>query len=165
MSDVTVETLQDLMERRLKELGQRRGRGEQISLHEAYDRMVEKAGEGADLPTYEVFRRIRTSGHSKITDRTADALATMLDVDVDVVLAAAGQRPRLDKFELPERANRLNESERAAVLGVVDAILAAAEELPRSGNVVYMTQGSGKTAAMMQMMQTEAARRDEDGKD
>lgn len=163
MSDVTVETLQDLMERRLKELGQRRGRGEQISLHEAYDRMVEKAGEGADLPTYEVFRRIRTSGHSKITDRTADALATMLDVDVDVVLAAAGQRPRLTKFELPERANKLTESERAAVLGVVDAILSAAEEMPRSSPVIYMTQGSGKSAAAVNMMkmQTEAARDDD----
>ena len=61
MSDVNAETLQDLMERRLKELGQRRGRGEQISLHEAYDRLVESGAK--DVPTYEVFRRIR-QGHT-----------------------------------------------------------------------------------------------------
>lgn len=125
MSDVNAETLQDLMERRLKELGQRRGRGEQISLHEAYDRLVDKAGPDADIPTYEVFRRIRTQGHRKITDRTADALATMLEVDVNEVLDAAGQRTRLGRFELPRTADRLDESERAAVLGVVDAILRA----------------------------------------
>lgn len=124
MSDVN-ETLQDLLERRLKELGQRRGRGEQISLHEAYDRMVEKLGKDADVPTYEVFRRIRTTGHAKITDRTADALATMLEVGVNEVLEAAGQRKRLGRFDLPRSADRLDEAERAAVLGVVDAILKA----------------------------------------
>lgn len=160
MSDVNAETLQDLMERRLKELGQRRGRGEQISLHEAYDRMVGELGEDADVPTYEVFRRIRTRGHSKVTPRTANALATMLGVDVDEVLLAAGQRPRLSKFELPDRADQLTESERKAVLGVVDAILAAGEE-PRSG-VVWHMQGSGKTASMMQQMQRTAARKDND---
>lgn len=157
MSDVTAETLQDLMERRLKELGQRRGRGEQISLHEAYDRLLEKVGPDGDVPTYEVFRRIRTSGHSKITARTADALATMLGVDVDEVLRAAGQRPRLTRFELPERADQLTESERKAVLGVVDAILDASDQA-RHGTV-WMSAGSGKTQTMV--MQTKAARTDQ----
>jgi predicted DNA-binding protein len=123
LSDVN-ETLQELLERRLREMGKRRGRGESFSLNEAYDRLVEKAGEGADVPTYEVFRRIR-QGHSKITDRTADALATMLDLDVNEVLEAAGQRKRLGRFDLPRSADRLDEAERAAVLGVVDAILRA----------------------------------------
>jgi hypothetical protein len=162
LSDVNAETLQDLMERRLKELGQRRGRGEQISLHEAYDRLLEKVGRDADVPTYEVFRRIRTSGHTRITDRTADALATMLEVDVDQVLVAAGQRPRLTKFELPDRADRLTENERKAVLGVVDAILAASEQ-PRV-DIVWHTTGSGKTlsaAQHMQEMQRAAARRED----
>ena len=136
MSDVNAETLQDLMERRLKELGQRRGRGEQISLHEAYDRMVEKLGEGAKPPTYEVFRRIRTQGHNRLSDRTADALATMLEVDVNVVLEAAGERKRLGPFQLPSTADRLNEAERAAVLGVVDAILQAGGR----GNVRPLTK-------------------------
>lgn len=153
------ETLQNLMERRLKELGQRRGRGEQISLHEAYERLVEKVGPDADVPTYEVFRRIR-QGHARITDRTADALATMLGVKVDEVLVAAGQRPRLEKFELPSRADRLTDGERKAVLSVVDAILDAADQ-DRGGSVVRLAKGSGKTEAM-QRMQTKAARSDED---
>lgn len=156
MSDVNAETLQDLMERRLKELGQRRGRGEQISLHEAYDRLVERAGEDGDVPTYEVFRRIR-QGHTKITDRTADALATMLGVDVDQVLVAAGQRPRLTRFELPMRADRLTESERKAVLGVVDAILEAG---PRA-DIAWDQPVQLRTAEDMQRSQRAAARRED----
>ncbi|WP_210651306.1 hypothetical protein [Nocardioides sp. SYSU D00065] len=156
MSDVNAETLQDLMERRLKELGQRRGRGEQISLHEAYDRLVEKVGPGGDVPTYEVFRRIR-QGHSKITDRTADALATMLGVDVEQVLIAAGQRPRLTKFELPARADRLTESERRAVLGVVDAILDAGPRV----DTAWDTPVPLRTAEDMRRPQRAAARRED----
>ncbi|GEB13588.1 hypothetical protein GUY44_06915 [Pimelobacter simplex] len=125
MSDVN-ETLQDLMERRLYELGRRRGRGESISLREAWQRLPEDEN-GARRPTYEVFRRIRQAGHSNITDETADALATMLDVPVGDVLVAAGQRPRLGRFELPRRADRLTQGERDVVMGVVDAILTAGE--------------------------------------
>lgn len=154
MSDVNAETLQDLMERRLKELGQRRGRGEQISLHEAYDRLV--ASGAKDVPTYEVFRRIR-QGHSKITDRTADALATMLGVDVDQVLVAAGQRPRLTRFELPMRADRLTESERKAVLGVVDAILEAGPRV----DLAWDQPVQLRTAEDMQRSQRAAARRED----
>lgn len=119
------ETLQDLLERRLREMGQRRGRGESISLREAWLRLPEDE-KGTRAVSYETVRRIRELGHTKIGDQTADALATMLDVDVDVILRAAGQRVRLGRFELPKRADRLTENERAAVLGVVDAILDAA---------------------------------------
>lgn len=123
MSDVN-ETLQQLLERRLREMGKRRGRGESISLREAWQRLPEDE-HGQRRPTYEVFRRIRQTGHSNITDETADALATMLDVPVDQVLRSAGQRPRLGRFELPRRADRLTGSERTVVLSVVDAILEA----------------------------------------
>lgn len=125
MSDVT-ETLQDLMERRLRELGHRRGRGESISLREAWQRLPEDEN-GQRRPTYEVFRRIRQSGHSNISEETAVALATMLDVDLGDVNRAAGRRAPLGRFELPTRADRLNDTERGVVLGVVDAILDAAE--------------------------------------
>lgn len=133
MSDVN-ETLQDLMERRLREMGKRRGRGESISLREAYQRFVDQVADqnargGPDapiqVPTYEVFRRIR-NGHTRISDPTASALATMLGVDVNDVYAAAGQPPRLGRFELPSRADRLDGQQRAVVLNVVDAILDAA---------------------------------------
>lgn len=125
MSDMT-ETLQDLLERRLREMGKRRGRGENLSLREAWMRLPEEDGKRA--VSYETVRRIREIGHTKINDQTADALATMLDVDIDVVLEAAGQRRRLGRFELPRRADRLTEPERAAILGVVDAILSAGGE-------------------------------------
>jgi hypothetical protein len=136
LSDVT-ETLQELMERRLRELGKRRGRGEAFSLHEAYERMLERVNdENARRahtdevpmpapPTYEVFRRIR-NGHSTISETTAAALATMLDVPEGDVAAAMGVRPPLGPFELPARADRLNERERRVVVDVVDAILTAA---------------------------------------
>ena len=133
------ETLQDLMERRLQQMRQRRGRGESISLREAYQRLLEQinqrnaehAAAGRDEqepapPTYEVFRRIR-NGHTRITDNTAVALATMLDVDVDEVHAAAGIRPSLGRFELPTRADRLDDQQREVVLAVVDTILRASD--------------------------------------
>lgn len=126
MSDVN-ETLHELMERRLRDLGRRRGRGESISLHEAYERLVEQSA-GKKIPSYEVFRRIRVEGHTRIKDETASALATMLEVDVNEVLAAAGIRPRLGRFELPTRADRLTGEQRAVVMGVVDAILDAGEQ-------------------------------------
>lgn len=83
--------------------------------------------EGKRVPSYETFRRIRELGHSNISDETAAALATMLDVDVDEVYAAARIRPRLGRFELPSRADRLDGPARKAVLGVIDAILSAGE--------------------------------------
>lgn len=155
MSDVN-ETLQDLMERRLKELGKRRGRGESISLREAWQRLpVDENGDRR--PTYETFRRIRQAGHSNISDETADALATMLDVPVDDVLVAAGQRRRLGRFELPRRADRLTKSERDAVIGIIDAILEAGS---RTGRVDYgfdrttdvLFMGSGKTSDFVQSL-------------
>lgn len=89
-------------------------------------RLPEQA-DGSRAVSYETVRRIRELGHNKIGDTTADALATMLEVSVDEVLTAAGQRKRLGPFRMPRRAERLNETERAAVLGVVDAILNAAD--------------------------------------
>ena len=121
------ETLQELLERRLRELGHRRGRGENLSLREAYLRLPEQPGGGRAI-SYETVRRIRETGHHNISDDTADAIAVMLKVKVDEVLLAAGQRRRLGRFELPRRADRLNERERQTVLDVVDAILDAAEQ-------------------------------------
>lgn len=139
MGNVT-ETLQELLERRLRELGQRRGRDESLSLREAWLRLPENE-QGERRPTYEVFRRIRQSGHHNISDETAAALATMLAVDVDEVLAAAHQRPHLGRFELPRKADQLNEKERGAVLGVIEAILdAGADQQERVVKVNFQPQ-------------------------
>lgn len=118
MSDVN-ETLQELLDRRLREMG---GQHEPRTLRAAY-LALPKDG---DWVTYEVVRRA-TKGHTRITDRAARTIATMLAVDEDDVRRAAGQRPDLGPFELPPRADRLSESERGVVLSVVDAILSAAE--------------------------------------
>lgn len=122
MSDVN-ETLQELLDRRLREMG---GRHEPRTLRSAY-MALPKDG---DWVTYEVVRRA-AKGHTRITDRAARTLATMLAVDEDQVRRAAGQRPNLGTFELPPRASRLNEGERSVVLSVVDAILSAAEGASR----------------------------------
>ncbi|WKN47111.1 hypothetical protein [Nocardioides sp. Arc9.136] len=119
-------------------MGKRRGRGENISLREAYqrlldstnDRNAERVETGEEQlgppPTYEVFRRIR-NGHSRISDATASALATMLDVPIEDVYTAAKIRPRLGRFTLPTRADRLDDQQRQVVLSVIDAILQAGE--------------------------------------
>lgn len=152
MNDVN-ETLQQLVERRLREMGQRRGRGENLSLREAWLRLPEQDG-GTRAVSYETVRRIRELGHNKIGDATADALATMLEVPVDEILAAAGQRKRLGPFRLPRRAERLNESERAVVIGVVEAILDAAEGA-RTAMIAELSPRE-----LMQQPVKKAARRD-----
>lgn len=128
MSDMT-ETLQQLVERRLREMGKRRGRGENISLREAWLRLPE--GDDGQRPvSYETVRRIREQGHTNIGRATAIALATMFEVPVEEIQTAAGQRPEAGPFVLPPRADRLKPNERQAVLAVVDAILDAAQGGP-----------------------------------
>lgn len=107
-------------------MGQRRGRGEKLSLREVWQTLP--ADENGKRPiSYELVRRVQVEGHKNISDRAADAIATMLDVAVGDVLTAAGQRARLGRFELPRRADRLTDSERDVVVAVVDAILGAAD--------------------------------------
>ena len=125
MSDVN-ETLQQLVERRLQELGRRRGRGEKLSLREVWQTLPTD-DQGKRPISYELVRRVQVEGHTNISDRAADAIATMFDVAVSDVMVAAGQRPRLGRFELPRRADRLTDQERDVVRGVVDAILDAAD--------------------------------------
>lgn len=129
MSDVN-ETLQQLLDRRLREMGAHRG--EPLSLLEAYNAIP---GDHSDTVTYEVLRRVRQEGHTRIGDKAVRTIATMLDLDESVVRRAAGQRPKQGPFQLPARADKLNERERAVVLSVVDVILAAAEAAQDSAPV------------------------------
>lgn len=114
------ETLQDLVQRRQRELGDK---GAPLSTRQVWLR-----GGGEETWSYETVRRIVEAGHHKIGDRVADALALALDVPVSSVLKAAGQRPRQGRFELPRRADRLVESERKTVIAVIDAILEAGDQ-------------------------------------
>lgn len=119
------ESLSELIARRLVELTQRRG-GAVVSLHSAWEVLPPKQ-DGSPLVSYETIRRVSIGEHTNIGDETADAIAMMLGVPVDDVLAAAGQRVRLGRFTLPRRADKLEKKERRTVLAVVDAILDAAE--------------------------------------
>lgn len=129
------ETLQQLVERRLYEMGKSRGRDEALNLLEVWQSLPEDE-RGKRPISYEIVRRIAKGEHRNIGDRAADAVATMLDVPVGDVLKAAGQRPRLGRFDLPRRADRLNEKERTVVLSVVDAILGAADAAAREERTV-----------------------------
>lgn len=119
--DGVPETLQQLLRRRLGEMGRARGRDEPLPLLEAFNAVREP------LVTYELVRRVEKDGHTNIGDKAVATIATMLGVDENDVRRAAGQRPALEPFHLPRRADKLVESERDAVLGIIDAILDAGE--------------------------------------
>lgn len=118
------ETLQQLVQRRQREMG---APGDPISTRQVWLR-----GGGQESWSYETVRRIVEEGHHRIGDKIADALAVALDVPGSKVMAAAGQRPRLGRFELPRRADRLTEHERGVVVSVVDAILEASAQPARA---------------------------------
>lgn len=136
--DLVSETLKELTQRRLAEIGRQRG-GEPQSLLSAWEELPEDDN-GKRAISYETARRVAEGDHTNIGDKTANALATMLGVHVDDVLLAAGKRVRLGRFTLPERADRLDRKERKAVLAVVDAILDAAEGKAGTGDVANAAQ-------------------------
>lgn len=137
------ETLQQLVERRLYEMGMSRGRGESLKLLEVWHSLPEDE-RGKRPVSYETVRRIVRGEHRNIGDRAADALATMLDVPVGEVLKAAGQRPRLGRFDLPRRADRLNERERNVIVSVVDTILSAASAASSHEATGHAQLGDGR---------------------
>lgn len=116
-----VRDLQQLVNDRLHELGDRKG---PLSARQAAARANGKV-------SYETLRLIARGDHSgKLTDETVDGLALALDVPRSRVLAAMGlalTQP-LPPFMLPDRANRLTRPQRKVVLSVVDAILGAVAE-------------------------------------
>ncbi|MFC6006473.1 hypothetical protein [Angustibacter luteus] len=109
--------LQQLVERRLRELGDHRG---PMPTRRAAARSEGKV-------SYETLRLLKLGQHSgAISAEVAEGLALALDVPLTTVLEVAGQRIPLGPFVLPKRAETLTKAERAAVLSVVDAILGAA---------------------------------------
>lgn len=109
--------LQQLVERRLRELGDHRG---PMPTRRAAARSQGKV-------SYETLRLLKIGQHSgAISSEVAEGLALALDVPLETVLEVAGQRIPLGPFVLPKRAETLTKAERAVVLSVVDAILGAA---------------------------------------
>ncbi len=121
-----VRDLQQLVERRLKELGGQRG---PMSARQA-------AARSEGRVSYETLRLLLRGQHSGSIEReTAEGVALALDVSVETVLRLVGQRIPLGPFVLPKRADTLTPPERAAVLSVVDAILGAASQDRTSADV------------------------------
>jgi hypothetical protein len=111
--------LQQLVERRLRELGDHRG---PMPTRRAAARSQGKV-------SYETLRLLKIGQHSgAISTEVAEGLALALDVPLTTVLEVAGQRIPLGPFVLPKRAETLTKAERAVVLSVVDAILTAAAQ-------------------------------------
>lgn len=117
VSDDPVDRLQDLILTRLQQLGDRSG---PMSAREAARR-----ADGA--VSYETIRNLaRGVRHrGRITDRVAAGLAKAIDVPVERIYEAAGAPTPGQRWQWPERFDRLNPSERSLVEDVAGAILDA----------------------------------------
>lgn len=109
------ESLQDLIRRIMREQDIDCVRSLYRRLPDAHDRV-----------TYETVRKLANGEQRGTRDtRVFRDLAIMLRVDENDVRAAMGVPPTYGEWQLPPRAQSLNLDERAAVMGVVDAILRA----------------------------------------
>lgn len=139
MSDVR--DLQQLVNDRLAELGDRRG---PLSTRQAALRSDGKV-------SYETLRLLARGEHSgKISDETVAGLAFALDVPRSRVLAAMGRSitQPLPKFELPEKADQLTRAQRKVVLSVVDGLLSAYEQ-GREDEAEVQARDQGRPAARL----------------
>lgn len=114
-----VNELQDLMLRRLAELGTP---GSPMSLRRATER-------ARGLVSYEIIRKISHGDHSgRIEDNTAQGLAMALDVPIQEVYNAARVPRPLSRWALPPRFDRLDMAQRRVVEDVAAALLDAYEK-------------------------------------
>ena len=114
-----VNELQNLMLRRLAELGEP---GSPMSVRAATER-------ARGLASYETFRAIARGEHSnRISDSTAQGLATALDVPLQDIYNAANVPRPMSRWQWPARFDRLDPAERKVVEDVAAAILAAREK-------------------------------------
>src|SRR5689334_9795392 len=109
-----MESLQELVVRRARELGGREGPMSVRALEVAANGKVSRG----------VFQKIMAGEYdAKVGQRIIDGLAEALQVPVRVVERAAGAPPSFGPFQLTEDAARLTPSQRRAVKHVVEAML------------------------------------------
>lgn len=113
------ETLPELIERRKRELGRR---GEPLT-----NRDIWRRG-GIDNWSHQAVNNLANGATRTIRDPTAERLALALDVSLNEVLVAAGQRRRNTSRQLPPRANSLTDTEWKLLIGVLDGFLGAYSE-------------------------------------
>lgn len=81
------------------------------------------------MVSHELIRQIANNKHTgRITDTTAEGLATALELPVSLIYLAAETPRPLSKWVWPERFDHLDESERRAVESFAAAILNAREK-------------------------------------
>ncbi len=116
-----VERLQDLVVTRLRELGS--SPGKPMSAREA-------ARRADGMVSYETLRNLaRGVRHTgRITDRVAHGIARALQVPPSQVYEAAGVLEPGDRWEWPQRFDRLNPAQRQIVEDVAAAIMEAFEQ-------------------------------------
>jgi hypothetical protein len=125
MSERQVNELQDLMLRRLAELGTP---GSPMSIRQATER-------ARGLVSYEILRKIARGEHSgRITDSTAEGLALGLDVPVGSVYQAARVPRPMSRWQWPARFDRLDPAQRRIVEDVAAALLESYEKGLRDGS-------------------------------
>lgn len=119
MNGRDVNELQDLMLRRLAELGTP---GSPMSIRQATER-------ARGLVSYEILRKIMRGEHSgRITDSTAEGLARALDVPVQTVYDAARVPRPTSRWQWPARFDRLDQAQRRIVEQVASGFLEAYEK-------------------------------------
>lgn len=119
-----VNELQDLMLRRLAELGTP---GSPMSIRHATER-------ARGLVSYEVLRKISRGEHSgRITDSTAEGLASALDVPVQQVYDVARVPRPTTRWIWPARFDRLDLAQRRLVELLASGLLDAYEKGLRDG--------------------------------
>lgn len=109
------ETLQELFERRQRQLG---AGGGPISVREVWLR-----GGGDEHWSYEIVRKIAVKGHTRIGDDIAERLSIALQVPVDQIWRAAGQRNRGRPLDLGPESAQLSQAEREIMRMVMKGLL------------------------------------------
>lgn len=120
------ETLKELVQRRMRELGM-------IYKGDLNIRELHRRGGGDSSWSYESARQIANGSRVNIEDSTAEIVAAAIGVPVSTVRVAAGQRPLGEPFDLPDRAAGLTAAERRLMIEVMDGLLgvgAYAEDRP-----------------------------------
>lgn len=111
-----VESLQDLVLRRLSELGDQEG---PMSAKAA-------AARSRDRISYETLRLIARGKHGgRIGDRIAEGLSLALDVPISEVYRAAGAPRPQSRWDWPQRFERLDAGQRQLVEEIASALLEA----------------------------------------
>jgi hypothetical protein len=119
MNGRDVNELQDLMLRRLAELGTP---GSPMSIRQATER-------ARGLVSYEILRKIARGEHSgRISDSTAEGIARALDVPVQSVYDAARVPRPVSRWQWPARFDRLDVAQRRIVEDVAAGFLEAYEK-------------------------------------